>query len=128
MKRLRRRHVRRRKALAGTWLGAEHRRERDEGAEVNIPPHLLSTWRRVKRQFRGTPHQRYEQFTQYIHDHGEDMGAMQDEADARLDEMLRSREACNPNVPCSAECRMATGPVCHCSCGGQNHGCQAVAA
>lgn len=92
MKRSRRR---RRFGHYGTRRGAEHAREREEQAEVNIPPDLLPLWRRTRRQFRGTPHQRYEQFMQYAHDSGEReaMGALQDDADAKLERALIQREA-----------------------------------
>lgn len=92
MKRRRRRLPR---GHAGTWLGAEHRRERDEAVEVNIPPHLLALWRRTKGQFKGTPHERYEQFMQHVHDvdgSGEEMTALQDDADDKLAAMIREYE------------------------------------
>ena len=28
----------------------------------------------------------------------------------------------NPSIPCNPKCMGATGPVCECSCGGENHG------
>ena len=87
------RRRRRRRGRAGTWLGAEHRRERDEAVAVNIPLHLLSLWRRTKHQFKGTPHQRYEAFMQYAHDtEGEEMAALQEDADDKLAAMIREYE------------------------------------
>lgn len=101
MRRALRRRYSRRFGHYGTYRGAEHRRERDEQVEVNIPPHLIPLWRRTRRQFRGTPHQRYEQFMQYVHDsgEGEGMAALQDEADEKLERMIRDRENRYSEVP-----------------------------
>ena len=129
MRGLRRRHGRKR-GRAGTFLGAEHRRERDEAVEVNIPPHLLPLWRKTRLQFKGDPHRRYEQFMHYAGEtDGEDMAAVQSSADDTLDAMIRERTrvACPPRHPCSPNCMSSLGGVCTCSCGGQNHGVCAAA-
>jgi DNA repair protein RadC len=77
---------------SGARRGWEHRRERDEFVIQNLDPSLVPLWERLKGQFRGTPEQRYEQFTQYVHDHpDEQMGALQQDADAWLETELRRR-------------------------------------
>jgi hypothetical protein len=77
----------------GTPGGWEHRKERDEAVVVNIPPHLQALWRKTKNKFKGTPEKRLEQFLQYVHEHeGEEMGVLQDEAEAQLAKMIREYE------------------------------------
>jgi hypothetical protein len=77
-------------APTGARLGWERRRERDERVVQNLDPVLLPLWERTKGMFRGTPHERYEQFMQYVHDHpSEVVKASQDAADAWLDAQLQ---------------------------------------
>jgi hypothetical protein len=77
----------------GTPGGWEHRREREEAVIVNLPPHLQALWRKTKHQFKGTPERRLEQFLEYAEQHGgEEMGALQDEADAKLEMMIKEYE------------------------------------
>jgi len=68
-------------------------RQNDERVTVNLEPHLLPLWRRVKGGLAGdTPHARLEAFQRYAHEHeGEDMAAMQAEADAKLERMLAAQ-------------------------------------
>jgi hypothetical protein len=80
-------------ASARTYRAWETRRERDEAVTVNIPPELLSLWRRVRSTIHGaTAHERVERFMEYAEtDEGEraSVSAMQDAADAKLAELLR---------------------------------------
>ncbi len=77
----------------GTPRGWEHRKEKEEAVIVNMPPHLQALWKRVKHNFKGTPERRLEQFLEYVHEHeGEEMGALQDEADKALAKMIRDYE------------------------------------
>lgn len=130
MKRRRRKlRSRRRFGHYGTLRGAEHRSERDELAAMNIPAHLVPLWNRRKGQFRGTPHERYEQFMHSLHEgsEGEEMIALQEDADARLEAMVRERESRPQAPPCSVQCMASTGQVCKCHlCRGQNHGLAAA--
>ena len=72
------------------YRGWERRRERDEFVAVNVPADLLPLWERTKLQFRGTPEERLEAFLAYAHDHeGEGVAALADEADAKLEAMIR---------------------------------------
>ena len=71
---------------SGARRGWEHRRERDEWVVQNLDPALIPLWTRIGTQFRGTPEERYEAFTEYVHDHpGEANEALQAGADAWLD-------------------------------------------
>ena len=84
----------------GTPRGWEHRKEKDEAVHVNLPPHLQPLWKKVKYQFKGTPERRLEQFLQWVHDTGEREvnHFMQDEADAKLDQMIKEYER-RPHEP-----------------------------
>lgn len=72
----------------------ETMREQDERVTVNIEPHLLPLWRRVKSTFKGeAPHARFEAFMEWAEtDEGQRamLEAVQDDADQKLDELLRA--------------------------------------
>jgi hypothetical protein len=81
------------RSLAG-YRAAETRRERDEFATQNIPSYLIPLWNRVKLNFRGSPEERAEQFLHYAHEHeGEGIEAISEEADKKLEAMIREHEA-----------------------------------
>jgi hypothetical protein len=67
----------------------------------NLDPALIPLWTRIGTQFRGTPEERYEAFTEYVHDHpGEANEALQAGADAWLDaEVSAGRARENPRGP-----------------------------
>ena len=75
---------------SGARRGWEHRRERDEAVVTNLDPSLVPLWSRMKGSFRGTPHERYEQFLEYVEEHpSEGVEHLQDDVDARLEAELR---------------------------------------
>ena len=77
----------------GTSRGWEHRKEKDEFSENNIPAEHLLLWRKLKKQFKGTPDQRAEQFMEYLAEHpGESDELLQQNADKEVAKMLREWE------------------------------------
>lgn len=77
----------------GTGRGWEHRKEKDDRAEMNIPPEYLSLWRKLKTLFKGTPDERAEQFMEYIEEHpGENDAWLQQNADKELAKVTREWE------------------------------------
>jgi len=77
----------------GGYRAAETRRERDEFAAANIPDDLIPLWNKTKLNFRGSPEKRAEKFIAYAHDHeNESLDATIDEADRKLEAMIRARE------------------------------------
>ncbi len=50
----------------GRAKGWETRKENDEFAKQNIPEEYHALWEKVKGQFKGDPHTRYEKFMEYI--------------------------------------------------------------
>jgi len=74
----------------GTPRGWEHRKEKDDFTEQNIPPEYLVLWRKLKNRFKGTPHERAEQFMEYVEEHpGENTEALQENADKEVAKMTR---------------------------------------
>lgn len=57
------------KGPAKSW---EKRKENDEFTEMNIPEELIPLWKKVKNQFKGDPHSRYEHFMEYYEEHPEE--------------------------------------------------------
>lgn len=79
---------------SGARRGWEHRRERDEWVVQNLEPALIPLWTRMKGQFTGTPHERYDAFMAYVHDHpGEETEALQSGADSWLEQEIRAGRA-----------------------------------
>lgn len=77
----------------GTGRGWERRKEKDDFAEANIPPEHVSLWRKLKTQFKGTPHERVEQFMKYLEEHpGENDAWLQQNADKELAKVTREWE------------------------------------
>jgi len=74
------------------YRGWEHRRERDERVEGNLPADLVPLWRKVKRGLRcTTAHDCYEAMMHYAHEHpGEAVVAMAEDAERDLERMLRA--------------------------------------
>jgi hypothetical protein len=78
---------------SSSYRGWERRREQSEFTAQNIPPEALPLWHRIGGQFRGTPHERFEAFGQYVEEHpGEVQSAQQDEADAQLEAAMGGEE------------------------------------
>lgn len=80
----------------GSALGWERRREREERTTQNIDPELLPLWRAIGGQFRGTPHERFERFSEYAEtDEGQraSLEAIEEESAGELDELLEERGA-----------------------------------
>jgi hypothetical protein len=78
---------------AAARKGWETRSERDEAVVVNLDPSTVSLWKRVRYAFKGTPHERAEQFAEYVEEHpGEAIDAIQDYADAEVARMIARRE------------------------------------
>jgi|GEM_PF-4410254 hypothetical protein len=76
------------------YAGWEKRKEAEEAVTVNLAPEHLALWERTRGAFHGSPQARLERFEQYAHEHqGEEMAALQDAADDKLEAMLRSRDA-----------------------------------
>jgi hypothetical protein len=72
----------------------ETRQQNDEFAKQNIPADLHSVWERTKLQFKGTPHERAEQFMEYVEEHPEEVAAAQQEqADDKVDAMVREYQS-----------------------------------
>ena len=75
------------------YRGWDKRRERDEAVRANLDPGLLPLWDRVGKGFKGTPHQRYEAFMRYVHDHPDEVvEAQQGESSARARQLIDQRE------------------------------------
>ena len=51
------------------YRGHETRSEADDRVTCNIDPAYLPLWHRTKALFKGTPHQRYERFLEYVEAH-----------------------------------------------------------
>lgn len=74
------------------YRGWERRRENDERVSVNIPPDLLPLWRRVKRSFVGSSHERFLAFMEYAEEHDREVTtALSDDADRALEALLAAR-------------------------------------
>ena len=94
---------------ASAYRGWERRRERDDFTEQNIEPELLPLWHRVRGQFRGSPHERFEAFMEYAEtDEGqrEATAAQVEDSEGGIDELLgeRQEQGC--------KCNDTTGPRC----------------
>lgn len=77
----------------GTGRGWEHRKEQDERAAVNIPLEHQLLWRKLKTMFKGTPHEKFEQFMEYLEEHpGESEAWLQQNADKELAKVTREWE------------------------------------
>jgi hypothetical protein len=75
------------------YRGWDKRREHNEAVLVNLDLDLRPLWNRVHTAFQGTPEERLRAFEQYAHDHpGEAWEALQEDADARLEAMLATRQ------------------------------------
>jgi len=86
---------------AGARRGWEHRRERDERVEQNLPSDLVPLWRRVKRGLRcTTAHDCYEKMLQYAHDNpGEAVVAMAESAERDLEALLAAERRAIQDEP-----------------------------
>jgi hypothetical protein len=99
-------------ASARAW---ETRRERDERVEQNLDPWEIDTWRRHKRNFKGTPEQRLRAFRDWLEEReaetrGERARAGEEKA-ARLVREKRARER-GVEVPCWRPWRYRTKAAC----------------
>jgi hypothetical protein len=84
------------KALSPHQRGWEHRREKDDFTEQNIPPEHLVLWRKLKPQFKGTPDQRAEQFMEYLEEHpGESDAAIQQDSDKEIAKLVKQEGDCS---------------------------------
>ena len=73
--------------------GWEHRKENDERAQVNIPPEHQLAWKKLKNMFKGTPHERAEQFMGYLEEHpGESDEFLQQNADKDVAKWQREQQ------------------------------------
>ena len=73
--------------------GWEHRKEKDERALINIPPEHQLLWKKIKNQFKGTPHERAEQFMEYVEEHpGENDAWLQENADKEVAKFQREQQ------------------------------------
>lgn len=73
--------------------GWEHRKEKDERAQVNIPPEHQLAWKKLKNMFKGTPHERAEQFMEYLEEHpGESDEILQQNADRDVAKFQREHQ------------------------------------
>lgn len=72
------------------------KRENDEAVAVNLEPHLLPLWNKMKDEWNPrhmNPEQREEKFRQYVHDHQKEVQAsVQREADTKLSKLIAQRE------------------------------------
>jgi hypothetical protein len=77
----------------GGYRAAETRAEREGRATSDIEamdPALLPLWNRTKRNFKGTPHERYERFLEYAEEHPDEVTESVHEAsEAKLDALIR---------------------------------------
>jgi hypothetical protein len=87
----------------GTGRGWETRRENDEFVEQNIPEELLLLWRKVKGQFKGDPHSRYEAFMEWVEENPDANAQIQMEhAEKKLRKDLREmkrEQLCRERCP-----------------------------
>ena len=75
----------------GAYKAAETRGEREQAVTVNIPAHMMPLWEQTKGQYKGTPHERFEKFTQHAEaSPREVMRAMSDHAEAKLEALIKS--------------------------------------
>lgn len=80
-------------ALTPRQKGWEHRKEKDDFAEKNIPPEHVMLWRKMKNQFKGTPDQRAERFMEWLEGHpGEENEFLQDRADVDVRKLQREQQ------------------------------------
>ena len=92
------------------YRAADTRKEREESVACNISPEMLPLWERTRALFHGTPHHRWEQFTEYVEAHpGEVDAACQSAADAWLDRWLGSQRRVTIRRHDRAEDRRVTG-------------------
>jgi len=75
---------------SSAYRGWEHRRERDQAVEGNLPADLVPLWRKVKRGLRcTTSHDCYQAMMHYAHEHpGEDVVALAEDAERDLARIL----------------------------------------
>jgi len=100
---------------AGAVRGWEHRREREEQVEQNLSPDEVAVWRRERHRFKGTPHQRFEKFRDWLHDHPEALrGHLEAHGAARAKSLVREYEtAPHVTVPCRDPWRFRTYAACN---------------
>ena len=80
-------------ALTPHQRGWEKRKEKDDFTEQNIPPEHLALWKKLKNQFKGTPHERAEAFREYVESHpGESDAVLQQNADKEIAKLQREQE------------------------------------
>ena len=78
---------------AGTGRGWEKRRENDEFAKQNIPEEYHLLWEKVKRQFKGDPHSRYEQFMEWVEENPDaNVTVQMEEAEKKLRSEQRGQQ------------------------------------
>jgi hypothetical protein len=81
---------------AAARLGHEHRSERDQEALANIEaiePSYLPLWTKEQRRFKGSPHERYEQFVEYADSHPNEVArAYAEESERKTESLIRSYE------------------------------------
>ena len=82
-------HVRARKAQIG------------DDVEANLPPELVSLWRRERRWFKGSANERYERFLHWVHDSGDRVVSahLELEAERAIDALVAAREASDAAEP-----------------------------
>ncbi|MCK6586922.1 MAG: hypothetical protein L6Q76_04985 [Polyangiaceae bacterium] len=67
----------------------ERREEGDDFVVQNLSPELIPLWNRVKRKFSGTPHDRWEEFLEWVE---ENPDAVSDARDAAMDDRRLDQE------------------------------------
>jgi|SRR5579859_862216 len=94
--------------------GWEHRRESDERVEQNLDPFEIDLWRKLRGQFKGTPHARLEAFRKYVEEHPRDIYAFQQKrSEARVEATVKlSRDLGGVEVPCAPPWRYRTRELC----------------
>lgn len=81
------------KGPSGPAKGWEKRKENDDFTEQNIPEELVMLWRKKKDQFKGTPHQRYEKFMEWVEENPEqNMYVQMEYAEKKMKEHARQEK------------------------------------
>ena len=72
--------------------GWEHRKEKDEFTENNIPAELRTLWPKLKNKFKGTPDQRYEHFMEYVEEHPNEVSeTLEKHSEKQVAKLLREQ-------------------------------------
>lgn len=94
--------------------GWEHRKEADEAVVVNLDPHEVALWEKIKARFKGEPEARLRAFREYVSKHpGEIFGAIEFESAKTLAKKLHEKgQWVGVEVPCAPPWRYRNKETC----------------